>query len=96
MAKRKIKTFEDANKVLDDLLSEYVQAEAAKRAPLLPDEITPRMFALRVSTGAVKMSSDSARDLLAKWERDGLWTVRTVILNGKEGLAYRPVKARKK
>lgn len=75
-----------------DILSEYVAAEAAKRAPLAPDEVTPRMFALRVSEGGCKMGSDAARDLLAQWTKEGKWTVRVGIVGGKEGLIYRPKK----
>jgi len=73
-----------------DLLSDYVKAEAARRAPLLPDEVTGRMFALQVNKEGGKMSSDSARDALARWVQEGSWTVRTGIVGGKETLIYRP------
>lgn len=77
-----------------DLLSDYVMAEAIKRAPLLPDEVTGRMFALQVNKQGGKMSADSARDALARWAQEGTWSVRTGIVGGKEVLVYRPVKGK--
>ena len=83
MASRKI-TFEDAEK----LLAEWAAKDFI--LPLQKGEICQRGYAKLIGA-----STDKAARLLDGYVTAGTWTVREALVNGKKGLAYKPLAAPK-
>lgn len=81
MASSKVKTFEDANAVL----AEWIARDRGNYEPIHSDEVCQRSYA-----DLIGVSADTAADILELYVKDGTWTKRCAMVNGKRGIAYKP------
>ncbi len=75
----------------DAILQSYVEQDRLDHLPPQEDEVTQKSYAEMCG-----FSPDKAARKLEDYVRQGLWVKRRCIINGKPGLAYKPVKAKKK